>query len=583
MAFGILLRRQGFQCSQLGHVAKVETTTTSTCVTAGNIEWKCNFCGESGSEQGVTNPNNHEGSQKNIATENCCYKWTCCGKEESSHTPEWGGTADIHVKCSTCGYVISTTHVYVYDETLKSPTCSEEGLKLRKCLDCGYSYTEPIEKLPHTPGDPATCTMDQTCTQCGAVIESKTGHTPGDPATCLTNQVCTTCQTVLTYALGHIDSDDNGKCDRCGVDYCDSHNYIIIPEVPATCITTGQTSYEACSICGHRLTEPDIIPASNHTWSDWQINNEDNMMHMRFCTVCDASESGTCEIGNCETYPDDEYTHIAKCSLCSHEYQFNLMYTGVRGDSLNHWFRCEHCGEEYLFDCVIEIDKDDVIGDPRTSTTPMHRIRCSLCGRNEYQVCSSNYACYDSSDGKTYYWNSWSTTQHSWQCDKCEHLWIEDCTTYTDTGCIKCGNDCNHPGESYVSACAGTFHNVYCTKCGTFLRQEDCTLLYSNSDSAALTHTEWCTVCDYYQNDHACRFTGMDATGISECPCGVEATKCDRFGHNYTENVISCDGHFRICEWCADSYPCGGTVIEGCSNSEGRVEWHCSCGYSGFD
>lgn len=102
----------------------------------------------------------------------------------------------------------------------KEATCTETGLTLSKvCSVCGY-VQRPQVVIPangHTPGDPANCTNDQTCTECGIVLQESTGgvHVGGAAATCTTAQTCTFCDAVMEPAKGH--TTKNGTCETCGV------------------------------------------------------------------------------------------------------------------------------------------------------------------------------------------------------------------------------------------------------------------------------------------------------------------------------------------------------------------------------
>lgn len=103
----------------------------------------------------------------------------------------------------------------------KEATCTETGLTLSKvCSVCGYVQRPQVE-IPangHTPGEPANCTNDQTCTECGVVLQESTGgvHVAGAAATCTTAQTCTFCDAVMEPAKGHTLNADN-VCTVCGV------------------------------------------------------------------------------------------------------------------------------------------------------------------------------------------------------------------------------------------------------------------------------------------------------------------------------------------------------------------------------
>ena len=73
-------------------------------------------------------------------------------------------------------------HKHEYSPTLsKEPTCTEEEIRTYTCV-CGDSYTEPVEKTAHTPGDWETVKEPtefeagkavKKCTECGKPLEEK--------------------------------------------------------------------------------------------------------------------------------------------------------------------------------------------------------------------------------------------------------------------------------------------------------------------------------------------------------------------------------------------------------------------------
>lgn len=527
MAFGILIRRQGFQCSQLGHVDKVETTTTSTCVTAGNIEWKCNFCGESGSEQGVTNPDNHEGSRKNVATENCCYKWICCGKEESSHTPEWGKTEDIHVKCSTCGYVISTTHNLTSSIT-KQPSCTESGEETFSC-ECGYSYIKEIPATGHTP-------------------------TPEEDATCTTPQICTVCNITIKNALGHIDSNNNAKCDRCGQPWCDDgdHNRVTIPEKSATCIEPGYTSYDECSICHYRYTQPKTIePAGHNEVIDEAIAADCvnfGLTEGSHCSVCGTIIKAQEEISprGHSWYYEESDPYNVYCTTCGY-----------------------HCPHESTY---------DTSGSPLTGDAK-HTFSCELCNVTFTRNCSTSFNC----DGFTWNTGDASSMNHSWQCDYCKKTWYDNCDVSSGE-CQLCGRDCPHQSTHILeSTDCGTNHAFVCDECGKTVKQENCYLTYSSYSTDQ--HTVRCVICGYTStemHDWVLSNDGSDYAGCwYDCICGDSVPKCQITGdHDWQTVSFDCDGHFEECLWCSTTRQCGEVTETGLcdDDAEGNdiYEYRCT-------
>lgn len=86
------------------------------------------------------------------------------------------------------------------------------------------------EKGNHTPGTPANCTTNQTCTKCGIVLRKALGHYSDSKATCTQPERCKRCYEILSPATGHISNEwqitklatgtETGikqkKCKTCG-------------------------------------------------------------------------------------------------------------------------------------------------------------------------------------------------------------------------------------------------------------------------------------------------------------------------------------------------------------------------------
>ena len=165
---------------------------------------------------------------------------------------------------------------HTYTTQVTAPTCTAGGYTTYTCTVCGHSEKgNTTAAKGHTPGAAATCTVAQTCVDCGTVVANATGHknvdgkctvcglfdpatckhtnrtsvvtaptctkagyttytctdcgnvstgnptaatghTPGAAATCTTAQTCTVCQGVVTVALGHNYS--GNACTRCGAE-----------------------------------------------------------------------------------------------------------------------------------------------------------------------------------------------------------------------------------------------------------------------------------------------------------------------------------------------------------------------------
>ena len=100
-----------------------------------------------------------------------------------------------------------TEHTHQYSETVtKAAACDEVGVKTFAC-SCGDSYTEEIEKLPHT--DEVLSAVAPTCTETGLAEGKK----------------CSVCGTVLVLqesvpATGHkYDDNYDATCNNKDCDF----------------------------------------------------------------------------------------------------------------------------------------------------------------------------------------------------------------------------------------------------------------------------------------------------------------------------------------------------------------------------
>lgn len=142
------------------------------------------------------------------------------------HTPGAESTCTEDQVCTTCGAILKKA-------TGHTPGAYATCTTPQKCTKCGIILKKATG---HVPGSKATCTKEQTCTVCGAVLASKIPHTPGPKATCEDDQICVECGTVIKKALGH----NPGKSAAC-------------------------TEAQYCTRCGKVLAEP-----TGHNWSEWK-------------------------------------------------------------------------------------------------------------------------------------------------------------------------------------------------------------------------------------------------------------------------------------------------------------------------
>ncbi len=269
----------------LGHSYTSKVTKAATCTAAGVKTFTCSKC-------------SHSYTESIPATG---HTWTAA-------------TCTAAKTCSVCKTTDGAALGHNYTSTVtKAATCTVAGVKTFTCSKCSNSYTESIPATGHTPGAAATCTTNQTCTVCdailnaklghtvgNAVMENKTeatcteagsydmvvycatcgeklsttpytitapGHTPGAVATCTEDQTCTVCGEVLAAKLGH--------------------DYDSVVTAP-TCMQNGYTIH-TCSVCGDSYVDKEVA-ALGHNWDEGVVTLEptatQNGIRTYTCAVC---------------------------------------------------------------------------------------------------------------------------------------------------------------------------------------------------------------------------------------------------------------------------------------------------------
>jgi hypothetical protein len=158
-----------------------ENETPATCTVGGEYTEVCTLTFDGGSM---------EISRTVVETPALGHSFTNY-KYNKDATTEKDGTETA--KCDRCNATDTRTkpgtklpdepaHTHEYTEAItKQATCKEEGIKTFTC-ECGDTYTEPITKTAHTPGEwevAAAPTAGKTgkavkkCTVCGETVEEK--------------------------------------------------------------------------------------------------------------------------------------------------------------------------------------------------------------------------------------------------------------------------------------------------------------------------------------------------------------------------------------------------------------------------
>ncbi len=243
-------------------------------------------------------------------------------------------------ECKTCHVVLEvgkiehTGHEFGSWATVKSATCTAEGLKERTCDVCGYKESDVIA-ITHrnstwTQGAAATCTADgfryKTCRDCGIVTVTETlkatGHTCTDyteiaTPTCTQNGSrgghCTTCNEDFVEAIDALGHDYPGtwtvvtavscksaglhtrtcKREGCGVTENKTlpqlaHETEWIVDVPASCEQDG-TRHEECTLC-HDVFTVEKLNKVSHDLIEWttvvEATCQQTGLKTRVCPSC---------------------------------------------------------------------------------------------------------------------------------------------------------------------------------------------------------------------------------------------------------------------------------------------------------
>ena len=91
------------------------------------------------------------------------------------------------------------------------------------------------------------------------------------------------------------------KCSMCGLvsEGCEpipaGHKSVDVAEVPATCVKGGTSAGTKCSVCGDILSGCQPTKALGHDWSDWKVTKaatvDSDGVKTRSCSRCDAVDT----------------------------------------------------------------------------------------------------------------------------------------------------------------------------------------------------------------------------------------------------------------------------------------------------
>ena len=337
---------------------------TPSCTDGAKTVYTCDDCGATREED--VDSLGHDWGEWTDDGENSptdTHSRTCqrnCGAVAETENHSWSRWSlvddNTHEKtCSICHATRTASHDWSEGVVSQEPTEEEEGLQTFTCKDCGHTKGEPIEKLDHNltfvPAQAPTCTEDGNaahyfCNGCkryysdedgtteitaADVTRTKLGHDWGqwtyDSVDSHIRSCKRNCGVEEEFGAHEWDGwkayDENThrlNCDICHGYQESEHDWDNGVEIThATCHSVGVMVY-TCDTCDHTKTEE--IPMTEHTWTDWAPNGDEN--HQRECMDdnCDALETvpHAWDDGVVTVAPSCSATGVRTytCQTCSH-------------------------------------------------------------------------------------------------------------------------------------------------------------------------------------------------------------------------------------------------------------------------
>ena len=520
------------------------TVTAPTCTELGFATYTCANCGDSYKSDYVRELGH---SYKKAVT-----KATCTEGGYTTYT------------CSRCNdsYVDDYTdplgHDWLGPELLVSSTCNNDGLLEYKCSRCNDHYHEAVSAAGHRPGPAATCTDDQLCSVCGAVLAPATGH---NYQRTVTDPTCTTMgyTTFICSACG--DSYQGDYTDTLG------HNYQPIVTAP-TCIEGGYTTY-TCSRCGDSY-QGDFTEAKGHRWDNGTVLiastcDRDGVLQYT-CQDCGAqhleiipaSANASGQTGLTLTNPATQTAALAASS--SHNYRPTV--TAPTCTDLGYTtYTCQDCGDSYKTDYV------NALGHSYRA-----EVKAPTCTEGGY----TTFTC--TRCGDSYVGNYTNALGHAWKAP----VVLADSTCNGD-GVME--YDCSRCDAHYHEAISAKGHNPgpattcdmpqVCLDCGAVLAPA--TRHNYKPTVTAPTCTEFgfttytCTNCgDSYKSDYV-REKGHNYNAVVTAPSceqgGYTTYTCSVCGDSYVDDYTEALGH----DWLGPELLASSTC-----NTDGLLEYKCS-------
>ena len=391
------------------------------------------------------------------------HKWTSWYLENTTNE-----TRRHMRRCTTYAcyrYQYSTEHIYDDGEVTTEPTCLTPGVKTYTCIadECTHSYTEEIPATGHDWGEWAPnendatkeiriCKNDPTHTEerlahehewsewkndevsetqsrtCGAEncpVEKETAPHNWDDCVQIGTPTCTE-GAKMVYTCGDCGATYEEDIDCLGHDFgewdfydenthrmtCSVCNYYTeekhywdngVETVSPTCYSTGVMTY-TCEDCGHTKTEE--IPMTDHTWTDWAPNGDEN--HKRDCMddKCDKFETlphewddgvitkePTCKETGVKTFTCLTCQHTRTEDVPTPDHEWTEWTPD--NDGKTHTRLCK-CGEIETMDH--EFGNEEAVLQPTDNSIHLKQT-CTLCGYEKDTVATGTVVTFTNCEG----------------------------------------------------------------------------------------------------------------------------------------------------------------------------------------
>ncbi|MCD7839817.1 MAG: Ig-like domain-containing protein [Erysipelotrichaceae bacterium] len=484
-------------------------------------------------------------------------------------------------------------------ETTKEATCTEKGIKVKKCTICSSILkTAEIDELGHdyqsVVATEPTCTTTgirtYTCTRCNdSYIEtiSATGHTYGEPT--------------FTWSENYSKATATFTCTK-GDDTKTVDANVTSHTTEATCTVDGKTVYTATvAFNGTEYTDTKIvtIPATGHTYGEptFTWSEDYSTVTAAFtCTKCndtqtvDATVTSQTIDATCTT--DGSTIYTATATLNGQTYTDTktetISATGhTYGNPTFTW--TDHSSATATFTCAKDDDTQTVNATITSATTA---ATCTVDGKIVYTA-TVTFNGTEYTDTKTvtikaightygeptFTWSEdYSTASAAFTCATCGDTQSVDATVTSE---MTKAASCTEDGKTVYTATV-TFNGTEYIDTKT----ETIAATGHSYDNGTVTTNPTCTadgVMTYTCSSCGDKYTeSITATGHSydngvvttEATCttdGVKTYTCTLCGDTYTESIAA-TGH---------SYDEGVVTTEATCTEDGVKTYTCtSCGHT---